>query len=753
MPRTAPRLLRQSLEDLSHTFGVDPESDLAVLLREGRNHLARFNEDFVTRAFRFCVEAHRKDVRSSGEPYYTHPVQVAIIVCREIPLDDVSVVAALLHDVVEDTEFSLKDIREEFGAEVAELVDGATKISDVFKSREITQAENYRKLLLSLVNDVRVILIKFADRLHNMRTIDALPTDRQERLARETMEIYAPFAHRFGLGTIKWELEDLSFKVLNRSAYDDIKRQLNSTREEREDYIEKFARPIAERLGEHSLQYEISGRPKHIYSIYKKMVTRGKTLDDLYDLFAVRVILDTKDNNDCFLAYGLVSEIYVPVPERFKNYISVPKKNGYQSLHTTVIGADGKRVEIQIRTRAMHDFAERGVAAHFRYKAQSGSTASWIDSKDLEEWALWVRDIFENAGDEAPEQLMESFKLNLYQDEIYVFTPKGDLRILPKGATPIDFAFEIHSEVGARCIGAKVNGRIVPLDHKLDTGDQVEILTSRNQTPNRDWERIVVTHKAKQHIRRILNEERRVMVAEGRELWERRAKKLNLHINDDDLEKILSQLRYDSRTDFFAALGTGTLTPDAASDMIMEKLLPPAPAETMKEAAETFTVADFRASARDASNGIYLVGDNIPSAKIMFSYARCCNPVPGDDVVGIVTIGSGIKVHRASCHNVIDVQDKLKPRIVELQWSRQQRNDFLAAVKITGDDRAGMLNDITSAVISVDNTNIRGVNIDAFDSMFEGILTVYVTDLAHLDRIFDKLRRIKGVRSIERFEG
>ncbi|RPI65300.1 MAG: bifunctional (p)ppGpp synthetase/guanosine-3',5'-bis(diphosphate) 3'-pyrophosphohydrolase, partial [Ignavibacteriae bacterium] len=541
-------------------------------------------------------------------------------------------------------------------------------------------AENYRKLLLSLVNDVRVILIKFADRLHNMRTIDALSTQRQERLAHETMELYAPFAHRFGLGEIKWELEDLSFKVLNPDAYNDIKRQLNTTREEREDFIDRFAQPIAERLGDNNLKYEISGRPKHLYSIYKKMVTQGKSLDELYDLFAVRLIIDSEDNNDCFLAYGIVSEIYRPVPERFKNYISMPKKNGYRSLHTTVISADGKRVEVQIRTRAMHEFAERGVAAHFRYKAESGATASWIDSSDLEEWANWVRDIFENAGEEAAEQLLESFKLNLYQDEIYVFTPKGDLRILPKGATPIDFAFDIHSQVGAKCIGAKVNGRIVPLDHQLQTGDQVEILTSRNQTPHRDWIRIAVTHKAKTHIRRILNDERRQLVIDGRDLWEKRARKAGLTINDDDLERLVAQAKFESRNDFFSAIGAGSITPDQAVALVHERLSPAAPLPEVKE--ETFTFTQFSDVARDNADGVVIVGDATPQSKVLFSYARCCNPVPGDDIIGIVTIGSGIKVHRASCHNVKELTEKLKPRIVSLQWSKKWRGEFLAAVKI-----------------------------------------------------------------------
>ena len=742
---------RAATDDTPYIFGSDVEADLAFLIAEGKKHLQRFNVDLVSRAFRFCVQAHKLDVRVSGEPYYTHPANVALIVIREIPLDDVSVVAALLHDVVEDTTFSLKDLRAEFGAEVADIVDGATKISDVFKSREITQAETYRKLLLSLVNDVRVILVKFADRLHNMRTIDSLSRERQERMARETMEIYAPFAHRFGLGNIKWELEDLSFKVLHRDAYDDIKRQLNTTREEREQFIERFSKPIAEKLAEHNVVYEINGRPKHLYSIYKKMISQGKAIDELFDLFAVRIILDTEENNDCFLAYGIVSEIYRPVPERFKNYISVPKKNGYQSLHTTVISNDGKRVEIQIRTRAMHDFAERGVAAHFRYKASTGGTASWVDSTDLEEWANWVRDVFENAGEEAAQELLESFKLNLYQDEIYVFTPKGDLRILPKGATPIDFAFDIHSQVGARCIGAKVNGKIVPLDHTLNTGDQIVILTSKNQTPHRDWERIAVTHKAKADIRRILNDERRVLIQEGREAWEKRAKKLDLHVNDDTLEKLVIGLKYDSRTDFFAALGTGALSPEAAGDLILEALHPATPADQQQHQARTG--ASFSDSVRDRSKGIHIVGDTTPGSRVMFSYARCCNPVPGDAIVGIVTIGSGIKVHRAGCRNVTDLQEKLQPRLVELAWPSSQDGQFLAAVKITGDDRPGMLNDITSAVIGVQKTNIRGVNIDAYDANFEGILTVYVADTDHLQKIFDKLKKIKGVRTVDRFEG
>ncbi|HEX5317141.1 MAG TPA: RelA/SpoT family protein, partial [Candidatus Kapabacteria bacterium] len=459
---------------------------LNELLAACRKNLRFLDEEIVIRAFRLCYEAHKNDRRASGEPYFIHPFEVSMIVAQEIPLDDISIVAALLHDVVEDTAYQLEEIREEFGAEIADIVDGATKITDMFKSREITQAESYRKMLLSMVGDVRVMLVKFADRLHNMRTIEYLPPERQFRMAKETLDIYAPFANRFGLGKVKWELEDLAFKVLNREAYTDIKKSLAAKRIERETYIAGFIEPIVEAMKEQHFKFEIVGRPKHLFSIYNKMMRLGKGLDEVYDLFAIRILLDTPNDNDCFAVFGLVSSIYTPVPERFKNYISLPKKNGYQSLHTTVIGPDGRMVEVQIRTRAMHEIAEKGVAAHWKYKEHITNA-----DPDLEEWVKWVRDVFEQHGEDAPSALLESFKLNLYQDEIYVFTPKGELRILPKGATAVDFAFDIHSQIGLRTIGAKVNGRIVPLHQKLSSGDQVEIITSKNQSPTADWEKFV----------------------------------------------------------------------------------------------------------------------------------------------------------------------------------------------------------------------------------------------------------------------
>ncbi|MBI4809874.1 MAG: bifunctional (p)ppGpp synthetase/guanosine-3',5'-bis(diphosphate) 3'-pyrophosphohydrolase, partial [Ignavibacteriales bacterium] len=420
-----------------------------------RKNLPMVNEDLIRRAFQFSLDAHKNDMRASGDPFFNHPFEVAMIVAKEIPLDDVSVASALMHDVAEDTEFTVKDIRHEFGDTIADIVDGATKISDIFRSHEVTQAENYRKMLLSMVNDIRVMLLKFADRLHNMRTLEYLPKDKQVRLAKETLDIYAPFTHRFGLAKIKWELEDLSFKYIHPAEYEEIAHKLKAKRKERESYIKKFIQPLEKRLKDEGMKFEMEGRPKHLYSIFNKMKVRAKPIDEIYDLFAVRIILDTENNNDCFTVYGILTSIYMPIPERFKNYISVPKKNGYQSIHATVIGPEGRMVEVQIRTRGMHEIAEKGVAAHWRYK----ENLTTLD-EELENWISWVREIFEHADDDAPDkQLMESFKLTLYQDEIYLFTPKGELKILPKSATPVDFAYAVHSNIGDHCLSAKVNGR------------------------------------------------------------------------------------------------------------------------------------------------------------------------------------------------------------------------------------------------------------------------------------------------------
>lgn len=715
------------------------------LLHACKKNLRSVNEDLIVHAFRMSVEAHKHDLRASGEPYFHHPYEVAMIVAKEIPLDDVSVASALLHDVVEDTRFDLKDIRAEFGDSVADIVDGATKITDIFRSHEVTQAESYRKLLLSMVNDIRVMLIKFADRLHNMRTLEYLPSDKQLRLAKETLEIYAPFAHRFGLAKVKWELEDLSFKFLHREEYDTIARQLKSRRREREHYIHKFVAPIEKKLKSQEMSFEAEGRPKHLHSIYQKMVKRNKPLDEIYDLFAVRIILDTDDNNDCFIVYGVVSEIYKPIPERFKDYISIAKKNGYQSIHTTVVGPGGKLVEVQIRTKRMHEIAEKGVAAHWMYKENKSS----ID-QELENWVNWVREIFEQKSDEAPMELMESFKLNLYQDEIYVFTPKGELKILPRKATPVDFAFEIHSNVGYHCIGAKVNGRMVPLNTILRSGDQLEIITSKSQSPNPDWEKFVVTHKAKSHIRKWIRDEVRKKAAEGKELWEKKLKKQKLSINEDELTKFVHSLRYDNLQAFYLDLAGQRLDLDALLEQWLLRSKHPSEGSSRGPEEAESLFAKFVHTAREIASGITVLGarDNF-----MHQYAKCCSPIPGDEIVGFVTIGEGIKIHRKDCKNVISMRMAESERLVEVSWPPANGADFIAAIHVSGKDRSGLLSDVTHVISNFQNTNIRSVNIDSKGPIFDGHIILYVKNTDHLARLIDKIRRVEGILSVERFLG
>jgi GTP diphosphokinase / guanosine-3',5'-bis(diphosphate) 3'-diphosphatase len=725
------------------------ENRFRNLIAVCRKNLPSCDEDLIKRAFLFGLDAHIKDLRESGEPYFYHAIEVAMILAREIPLDDISIASALLHDVVEDTEYDLKHVREEFGDTIADIVDGATKISDIFKSHEITQAENYRKLLLSMVNDIRVIMLKFADRLHNMRTLQYISPERQKRKAKETLDIYAPFAHRFGLGKIKWELEDLSFKYLYPEDYDTLATQLKEKRRERVHYIRKFIAPIEKRLHEDGFTFEIEGRPKHLWSIFNKMRRRGKSLDELYDLFAVRIILDTENNNDCFQVYGIVSEIYIPIPERFKNYISVPKKNGYQSIHTTVVGPEGKMVEVQIRTRNMHEIAEKGVAAHWKYKDRVS-----VADPEMEQWVNWVRDIFENSteADVPAQQLLESFKLNLYQNEIYVFTPKGDLRILPKGSTPVDFAFDIHTKVGLHCIGAKVNGRIVPLSTVLQSGDQIEIITSKNQTPNADWEQFAVTHKAKSHVRRWRKEEERKQIEQGKELWQKKLKKIKLHINEDELLKQVLAMRYNNLQEFYYDLAQKPDLVDEHAEWIVDRVRRPKSPETeqqeRQESDET-VFQRFVKSARDRLGGISVYGKE---DSYLHTYAKCCNPIPGDAIIGYVTTGTGIKIHRKNCKNIAQLYLRNEDRIVDVDWPVTNGQSFVVGLKINGDDRPGLLNDITQTVFNHRQTNIRSVNFDTKEGLFDGLVIMEVRDLDHLNSLIEKVKKVRSVKSVKRFE-
>jgi RelA/SpoT family (p)ppGpp synthetase len=717
------------------------QAKLKKLLEVCEKNLRSFNPDLITKAFWFSYNAHKDNYRASGEPYFNHPYEVAMIVASEIPLDDISVASALLHDIVEDTNFTLEDIQAEFGEKIARIVDGLTKITGIFESdnRGIIEAENYRKLLLALSTDVRVILVKFADRLHNMRTLEYLPEHKRKRIAQETLEIYAPLAHRFGLAQIKWELEDLAFKYLNPEAYEDIARRVAQTRKQREEYIKEFAKPIEKALAERGFKFEISGRPKHLYSIYNKMVKRGKAFEEIYDLFAVRIILDTEDKNDCWTVYGIVTDIYRAVPERFKDYITNPKSNGYRSIHTTVIGPGGKMVEVQIRTRAMHEIAEKGLAAHWKYKENITET-----DKQFEEWVKWVRDVLENQTDMT--QFIEDLKLNLFQDEIYVFTPKGDLKVLPRGATPVDFAFEIHTEIGLRCIGAKVNGRIVPLDYKLKTGDQVEIITGKHRSPSKDWEKFVVTSKAKAQIRKWINEEKRRLIDVGKEIWDKKVKRAKLHINDDELLKIVRELyKFDNLSKFYLAIAEDGIDVSELIKKIEErqkhKDIVPKQVEERKESVVEEIIKPLKVIAIDGGSNFF------------YTFAKCCNPVPGDEIVGFVTRGEGIKIHRKDCVNVSKLKEKDEDRFVDVVWSKALDGmSFPAGIVIEGEDRPGMLKEITTVISGYQDTNIRMANVQSDGPIFHGLITVEVKDLEHLNVLMDKLRRINGVYSVSRYQ-
>lgn len=708
---------------------------LEDLLKICKANLNEVDEDMISRAFKLSFEAHKNDFRSSGEPYFLHPYQVAIIVASEMPLDDISVVVALLHDVVEDTEFSIEFIAKEFSQEVADIVDGVTKISGVFTGQDLTQAENYRKLLLSMVKDIRVILVKFADRLHNMRTLEFVPQQKQRRIAKETKEIYAPFANRFGLGKIKWELEDLSFKYLNHKEYEQIAKQINSKRKEREAYIKKFVAPLEHKLKEHGLKFEISGRAKHIYSIFKKLLKQNTTIDHIYDLLAIRIIIESNDPNECYYVLGVVNQLYNPI-DRFKDYISIPKKNNYQSIHNTVIGFDGKHVEIQIRTRKMHEIAEKGVAAHWKYKESFNQTDS-----EMEEWVNWVRDIFKNVErTDAPKELLSSFKLNLYQNEIYAFTPKGDLKRLPQDSTPVDFAFEIHSNVGYNCIGAKVNGKIVPLNTVLHSGDQVDIITSKNQKPNKNWLQFVQTHKAKANIRKYLNQEEDEIILLGKDIWDKKLKKLKKTFNQEEFDKIVRKQKFDNHSQFYAAIAHSKINID-------EIIIPPEKVE--EQIPDDLEYVDFAEQARSSNKGIIV--DN-EYRGIEHTFARCCSPIPGDPIVGYITIGEGIKIHRRDCKNLIHMVKSNEHKLVKVKWSTDKGSSFVAGINIRGEDKPGLLTYISNSITSFNNTNIKAMNIGSKNSLFSGTVAVYVNDLEHLNRLIERLKKNKDIFSVERFD-
>jgi GTP pyrophosphokinase/guanosine-3',5'-bis(diphosphate) 3'-pyrophosphohydrolase len=721
------------------------------LLSQCRAHLPAVDADMIRRAFRLSYWAHRNDWRESGEKYVSHPLRVASIVARDIGLDDTSVAAALLHDVVEDTELSLSLIEDEFGATMANIIDGLTKIEGVFTSQKLGQAENVRKLMLSMATDLRVILVKFADRLHNMRTIEALPRKKQLRKASETLNLFAPLAHRFGLFPIKSELEDLCFEILDPEAYAHIVERLEDMAEERDAYIAEFIDPLAEHLEEEGFTFTLKGRVKNVYSIHRKMERKNKPIDEIYDIFAIRVILQSdgsKGKEDCWRVYSLVTDLYKPLPERFRDFISVPKSNGYQSLHTTVFGPEGRRVEVQIRTQEMHEVAERGVAAHWKYKEGTENV-----DEEMERFLEWVRDLLENPEPEEATEFVKEFRLNLYDEEIYVFTPEGDLLTLPQGATPVDFAFKVHTEVGMQCIGAKVNGKMVPLSQELTSGDQVEIITSEKQSPSPDWVNFVVTHKARSRIRKWTNEERRKAVELGKELWAKTKDQAGLEISDQDLQGVAHDLKFPDLQQLFYEIGKGLYDPDELVESIKGTQSDAAAPEEeeVDEAALREQYEQFLDAAQQTEQQA-LVIDGEVQKDLAVNYASCCNPIPGDEVFGFVSKTGTVNIHRSNCRNASDLLVNQPDRILDVDWSHQKDVQFVAALRLMGEDRVGMVNDITTVISKNLKTNIRSITIDTEDGVFSGTIMLHVADLEHLQRLIKRLKRIDGIQGVYRFK-
>jgi GTP diphosphokinase / guanosine-3',5'-bis(diphosphate) 3'-diphosphatase len=716
---------------------------LHEILRLCRANLKNYDESLIQRAFFMCYRAHEGEKRASGEPFFYHPVEVAKLLVTELPLDGVSVAAALLHDVIEDSGYTYEDIAAELGTEVADIVEGLTKISEIMTNRETTEAEGFRKMLLSMVKDIRVILIKFCDRLHNMRTLDSLPEHRRVRMALETRDIYAPLAHRFGLGKMKVDLENLALRYIDPEMYDFLLKKVRLSRNERIAYLNQMIVPIKTDLEKQGFVVEVQGRAKHLFSIYNKMRLKQKEFEDIHDLYGIRVIVDTEKISDCFAVYGFITQKYPPIPQHFKDYISIPKHNGYQSLHSAIIGPKGYVIELQIRTRRMHEFAELGVAAHWRYKEKISKDDAAVDS-----FLKWARELIKDADTAAA--FMEGFKLNLYHDEIYVFTPKGHMKILPAGATPIDFAYAIHTEIGNGCIGAKVNGKIVRLNAELKSGDRVEVITSKNQKPKADWLKIVVTHRAKLKIRSAINEERRLEIEKGRGIWEKILSGGKKLFTENDAIRSIRRHGIRTPSDLFSALANQQISSEEVIESITNSQKPGETAE--KTPQPTVNRQDFAEIARqvqerpdDHKDEVVISG----LSNIAYAYAKCCNPVPGDDIIGFVTTEGSVKIHRKNCLNVTNENIVKSERIVSVAWNRKLESEFLAGIRIVGEDKIGMTNQITG-VISKFDTNIRSISLNAKDGIFVCSLMIFVRNTDKLTTLMDKLKKVQGVFTVER---
>lgn len=711
------------------------------LLRKARPILKDGDAKLIKKAFYTSAEAHSGMRRKSGEPYIFHPLEVAEICVTEIGLGTTSIVSALLHDVVEDTEYTLEDIRRMFGKKVETIIDGLTKISGVFDQGSSQQAENFRKMLLTLSDDVRVILIKLADRLHNMRTLESMPRNKQLKIANETIYLYAPLAHRLGLYAFKSEMEDLYLKYSEPDTYKSISQKINTTKDARGKFIRNFIKPIKEKLNNLGVQYEIKGRPKSIHSIWNKMEKQGVPFEEVYDLFAVRIILDVPLESEkalCWQAYSLVTDYYQPNPDRLRDWVSLPRANGYESLHTTVMSDKGQWVEVQIRTTRMDDIAEKGYAAHWKYKDGNVS-----DETGLEMWITKVRETLEQ-NDGSAIEFVDDFRSTLYTDEVFVFTPKGDLKTLPQGATALDFAFDIHTEVGAHCLGAKVNQKLVPLNFELKNGDQVEILTSKKQKPNESWLQYVVSSKAKSRIKDALKEERKVFIDEGKEIVRRKLKQLKLEHKDEVVAKVVRYFNAKSAPDLYYLIGTGKIDHALIKSFNKEEEI----IDEKKEISDAKSFEEKLKHVRKTDHDLLLLGEDLDI--VDYKFAKCCNPIAGDGVFGFVTVSEGIKIHRTTCPNAAELLSNYGYRIIKAKWASTHKHDFETTLSIIGTDRMGLVSDVSNIISDELKVNMRSLSINTEGGIFEGTIRLYVEDTSHLDMLVKKMEKVNGVVKVNR---
>jgi GTP diphosphokinase / guanosine-3',5'-bis(diphosphate) 3'-diphosphatase len=729
-------------------YNLNEEQEKKLILREYRallrglkTKLKPGDRKLIRNAFEMSAEAHKTMRRKSGEPYILHPLAVARICVEEIGLGVRSTICALMHDTVEDTDITLDDVEREFGTEIARIVDGLTKISNVIDVNASQQAENFRKILLTLTDDPRVILIKLADRLHNMRTMDSMKREKQLKISSETVYVYAPLAHRMGLYNMKTELEDLAMKYLEPEQYREIARKLAETRRERTRYINEFIKPIRDKLEKNEFNFEIYGRPKSIHSIWNKMKKKGVAFEEVYDLFAIRVILNSqpeKEKEDCWKVYSFITDEYTPSPERLRDWLSNPKSNGYEALHTTVMGPQGKWVEVQIRTRRMNEIAEKGLAAHWKYKEGTA------DESRFEKWFHQIREMLHHQDTDSVD-FLQDFKTSFLAEEIYVYTPRGDVKMLPIGSTALDFAFAIHSAVGSKCIGAKLNHKLVPISHKLRSGDQVEIITSNKQKPNEDWLNIVVTAKAKNKIKDALKEEKRAIADEGKYMVQRKLESFGAAYNQHNIDELTNYYKLSSSLDFFYQVAIKNIDLKELSEFQLygDRIEAPKPIKPEPK-------PDAAAAINRKETELIIFGES--SDRIVYTLANCCKPIPGDDVFGFVSVGKGLTIHRTTCPNAAKLMANYGHRIVKTKWAKNKEISFLTGLKITGLDDVGVVSKITNLISAEMKININALTIEAREGIFEGNIKLYVHDKEELDELVVSLKQLNGIQAVERYE-